>query len=75
MTVSLPETESVDRPRPESLSAFVDRLEAALEVTLARGSAPSLDLAPFTWRAVFARVEALWRELADGASRGGAQTL
>jgi len=65
-TVALPGLESVDEPRPDDLPAFVERLTAAVERAL---DAPPLRVAPraafepFTWGAVFDRVEAVWREL------------
>ena len=67
--VALPRLESVDQPHPDDLPAFVDRLEAALERTL---DAPPIGdpvltipeaLADFSWEAVYARVEAVWRSL------------
>ncbi len=72
--VPMPEMEGIDRPRPEALPRFVDNLTAALEHAL---SAPPLAdpaqsmpevLEPFTWRAVFSRVEAVWQSLL--ATRG-----
>ena len=67
--VELPHLETVDRPRPGDLPAFVDRLEEALESAL---DAPPLGdpmdsmpeaLTHFTWARVFDRVEAIWRRL------------
>jgi glycosyltransferase involved in cell wall biosynthesis len=67
--VEPPHLESVDRPRPEDLPAFVDRLEAAIERAL---DAPPIgdpartmadELRHFSWRAVYERVEAVWRSL------------
>ena len=70
-TVAMPRLEGVDVPVPADLPAFVDRLEAALDRALDRP--PVLAelgpdglggvLAPFTWAAVFRRVEALWRRV------------
>jgi len=68
--VKPPRLESVDRPRSEDLPAFVDRLEVALERAL--GAPPLGDpsrsmaeaLNHFGWRAVYARVENIWRLLA-----------
>jgi len=67
--VALPRLVSVDQPHPGDLPAFVDRLTAAIGSSL---DAPALDdpattmpeaLEPFTWRAVFAQVEEVWRSL------------
>ena len=70
--VPLPRLESVDRPDPADLPAFVDGLERALRRSMSRPSlgdpAATLPgaLAPFTWEAVFRRVEAVWRALLKG---------
>jgi glycosyltransferase involved in cell wall biosynthesis len=63
--VSRPRLEGPDTPVAADLPAFVDRLEEALDRALAAGAVtPDADaLAPFTWGAVFARVESVWREL------------
>lgn len=55
----------VDEPEPRDLPAFVAALAAALERALREGplAAPPPGLAQFTWAAVCARVEALWRGL------------
>jgi glycosyltransferase involved in cell wall biosynthesis len=67
--VELPRLESVDRPHPDDLPAFVDRLEAAIVSSL---DAPPIGnpvqtmpeaLAHFRWEAVFHRVEGVWRSL------------
>jgi glycosyltransferase involved in cell wall biosynthesis len=64
-----PRLEKVDQPIAVDLPVFVDALEAAIETAL---DAPLLEdpattrpetLAPFTWGAVFERVEAIWRSL------------
>ena len=68
-TVELPRLETVDRPHPDDVPAFVDRLEETLESAL---SVPALGdpmdsmpeaLAHFTWARVFDRVEVVWRSL------------
>jgi len=73
--VPLPRLEEVDQPAAGDLPAFVDHLEAALEAALQK---PPLGdpavampgaLEKFTWKAVFERVEALWRELIEEAGR------
>lgn len=67
--VDLPEMAAVDTPADHALPDFVQRLEAALVHAL---DAPPLAdprhtmpdaLHPFTWQAVFERVERLWKEL------------
>jgi glycosyltransferase involved in cell wall biosynthesis len=68
--VELPHLETVDRPRPEDLPTFVDRLETAIQSAI---DAPPIGnpartmpgaLAYFSWGAVYNRVEAVWRSLA-----------
>jgi glycosyltransferase involved in cell wall biosynthesis len=65
--VDLPPMAGVDTADPAGLPAFVDRLTAALGRALDRGPvgdpATTLPgaLEPFTWGAVFRRVEAVWR--------------
>jgi glycosyltransferase involved in cell wall biosynthesis len=67
--VDPPRLESVDRPHPEDLPAFVGRLEAAIERAL---DAPPIGdpcrimpetLAYFSWKSVYNRVEAIWRSV------------
>jgi glycosyltransferase involved in cell wall biosynthesis len=63
--VDLPRIHGPDTPEPADLPAFVDRLEGALMQALALPP-PTVDparLAPFTWRAVHARVAQIWSEL------------
>jgi len=67
--VPLPAMAGIDTPQQSQLPAFVDDLEKAIDRTLRKP--PFCDpvedlgttLAPFTWRAVFARVESIWRGL------------
>jgi len=66
--VDLPRLREVDRPVEQDLPAFETALEKALERALKRGQVgplmpPPEALAPFTWAAVFRRVEKVWREL------------
>jgi len=67
--VKLPRLETVDRPRPGDLRAFVDRLEEAIESALdAPPFGDPMDSMPealthFTWARVFDRVEAVWISL------------
>jgi hypothetical protein len=59
----------VDTPLEEDLPAFVEALSEAVEVALQRSARPVAEdvrcraLEPFTWRAVFRRVEAVWLDL------------
>ncbi len=73
--VPLPRLQSVDEPEPADLPAFTDALGSAISATL---DAPALGdpavtlpetLEQFTWRAVFDRVEQLWRRAATQAGR------
>ena len=66
--VAAPGMIDVDRPRPEGLPAFGGELTAAL---LAALDAPPVApkpavLARFGWRAVYERVETVWRQVAGG---------
>lgn len=66
--VPLPRLNGPDAPVAADLPAFVEALTAALRQAVdltavqaaAGGSAGPDDLAPFTWGAVFARIEAIW---------------
>ncbi len=66
--VPMPRLRTIDEPEPASLPTFVADLAAALRRALERGpvSAPEQRVEPFTWARVFARVEALWREVGAG---------
>jgi len=67
--VEPPRLETVDRPNPRDLPAFVDRLVAAIEGAL--GAPPIGDplqkmpdaLSHFSWGTVFSRVETIWDSL------------
>jgi glycosyltransferase involved in cell wall biosynthesis len=67
--VKTPRLEGPDVPRTEDLPELVDDLEAALRASLAAAPVDTTSpaffaaLAPFTWGAVFERVEAIWKEL------------
>jgi glycosyltransferase involved in cell wall biosynthesis len=75
-TVQLPRLEGTDVPVPEDLPSFVDALAAALAAALekppveAGSGALRTALAPFTWDAVFARVERIWRRILGGHGGG-----
>ncbi len=66
--VPLPPLLGPDQPDPQGLPTFVARLETTLGAALARRPLDGSNLPrpealdPFTWRAAFARVEAIWRE-------------
>jgi glycosyltransferase involved in cell wall biosynthesis len=65
--VDLPALDGPDRPVAADVPAFVRRLDAAIAGALGRpalSEAPTDALAPFTWRAVFARVADVWRAVA-----------
>ncbi|MCP4901390.1 MAG: glycosyltransferase family 4 protein [bacterium] len=67
--VSPPLMHSVDVPDERGLPNFVEHLTSALEKSLYRTQADDHEsrsnesLAPFTWGAVFRRVEAVWRDV------------
>ena len=70
--VPLPGLIGPDEPVAADLPAFVDGLTAALDRALARpplGAAPPQRLTPFTWAAVFSRVESVWRDLIPSPTR------
>jgi glycosyltransferase involved in cell wall biosynthesis len=65
--VDPPRFARADEPEVSDLPGFTNALAAAVERALRRGpllAEPVADLEPFTWRAVFSRVESLWLELA-----------
>jgi glycosyltransferase involved in cell wall biosynthesis len=59
--VDLPRLAGVDTPEPADLPAFVENLSRAIDRTLSRPPPGKLPLEPLTWRAVFGRIEAVWR--------------
>jgi glycosyltransferase involved in cell wall biosynthesis len=66
--VDPPSMASVDTPAPDSVPEFVDRLAGAVDRAL---DAPPVGeksdiLQTFTWRAVFLRIEDVWRRLIEG---------
>lgn len=62
--VKLPRLEGPDTPVQADLPRFTDDLEAALHRAIHKGPLPDdLELKPFTWNAVFQRVENIWLEL------------
>jgi glycosyltransferase involved in cell wall biosynthesis len=67
--VPMPRLAGVDTPQEDDLPRFVNDLEAALAKSLDKPPAgdPAATMAerlePFTWNAVFRRVEAAWRDL------------
>jgi hypothetical protein len=73
--VPTPRLAGADEPLAADLPAFTERLADAIERGLALP--PPADLGrcvePFTWGAVYCRVEALWRQLlAEPGARGRA---
>jgi glycosyltransferase involved in cell wall biosynthesis len=72
--VPMPRLIGPDVPAPEDCPAFVERLVNAIEAALAKppldDSAASVSglLEPFTWEAVFARIERIWLDLIAGTS-------
>jgi glycosyltransferase involved in cell wall biosynthesis len=69
--VDPPPMASVDVPQGEALPAFVTRLESALDAALDLGPVGTPDpetLDPFTWAAVYRRVERVWLEVLASAS-------
>ena len=59
-TVSLPEMETVDKPKRQGLPGFTRALARALESSLADSGPHPPNLAPFRWSAVAARVRDVW---------------
>lgn len=75
--VAPPAMATVDVPRQDALPAFVERLSASIERVLAApavatGPEAAARLEPFTWGAVFRRVESVWRGLLAARSARGA---
>ncbi|MCG3184538.1 MAG: D-inositol-3-phosphate glycosyltransferase [Planctomycetes bacterium] len=67
--VRLPRLEGPDTPVQADLPEFTNDLEAALHRALHKGPLPDdLELKPFTWNAVFQRVEHIWLELKTRAA-------
>jgi glycosyltransferase involved in cell wall biosynthesis len=62
--IALPRLAGVDVPEPDDLPAFVERLHAAMATALDAGEIDlrPVALAPFTWSAVYRRIESVWRE-------------
>lgn len=69
--VELPPMAGVDTPEVSGLPAFVDRLTQAVQRAVGAGPVgdPGGSLDTFTWRAVFRRVERVWRHVIE-AGRG-----
>ncbi|MCA8913035.1 MAG: glycosyltransferase, partial [Planctomycetes bacterium] len=62
--VKLPRLQGPDTPVQADLPRFTDDLQGALARAIAKGPLPDdLELEPFTWNAVFQRVENIWLEL------------
>ena len=73
--VPLPRLVSVDEPDPRETAVFTDHLEQALVRSLDQPRPGHADVAallqPFTWRAVFQRVEAVYRAVTGVSSMAG----
>jgi len=65
LTVPPPRLSDVDQPYTADLPAFVERLRDTLATALDLGPTPPPgdELAQFTWREVFGRVEAVWHDV------------
>lgn len=63
--VPMPPLKNIDVPDPAGLPGFVDRLEAAIETALNRPGLHDVGalVKDWTWKAVFGRVETVWKEL------------
>jgi len=63
--VPLPPMASIDKPKPEALPKFVTELAIALEEAMQASTtrADAVSLEPFTWGAVFGRIEKIWSRL------------
>jgi glycosyltransferase involved in cell wall biosynthesis len=67
--IDLPRLTGMDTPLEEDLPAFTERIEEAISTALAKPPLGDPEAAlpgalePFTWGAVFQRVEAVWRSL------------
>jgi len=64
----MPAMKTVDQPDPDALPEFskdlADTLERALDETSPHsGEDPARLLSPFTWQAVFGRIETSWLRL------------
>lgn len=61
--VPRPRLSGPDSPVEADLPAFTKRLAAAIERSMSAPPVGPVDLKSFTWRALFHRVERIWREL------------
>ncbi len=63
--VPLPRLVGIDQPVVDDLPRFVADLESGLNLAVGRAATgpPTTALAPFTWDAVFGRVERIWNRL------------
>lgn len=67
-TIPLPRMRSIDEPDPDDLPRWTGTLADAMDRAISEGGLCDSedhdgDLAPFTWGAVFDRVEAIWEEV------------
>lgn len=65
--VPLPRLAGIDVPDPTDLPTFVENLSGCIEAALEKPPLPDLreTLAPFTWQAVFRRIERVWNQILD----------
>jgi len=71
MMVEPPRLVGVDSPDPAALPAFVRRLSRTISSAVKRGPMSDPDkavLAPFTWGAVFRRIETVWMKAISGTT-------
>lgn len=72
--VPLPPLQGIDRPAPAGLPRFTRDLERALAAALLpdppAGDLPPPDLDSLTWKAVFDRIETIWRDLVQKGDQG-----
>jgi glycosyltransferase involved in cell wall biosynthesis len=62
-SITLPPLVTIDQPDPEYLPGFVEDLNGAMEASLVLQPISPPQLTPLTWRAVFHRVEEIWKNL------------
>ncbi|MBK8978489.1 MAG: glycosyltransferase family 4 protein [Planctomycetes bacterium] len=65
LAVAPPPLAGIDHPAPTAIPAYVERLRDALDASLSRppAPAPGAELSALTWRAVVARIAAVWTGL------------
>ena len=63
--VPLPPLVSVDKPEPRALPQFEEDLARAISLAIKKGKLTEDEklLSPFTWRAIFQKIESQWQKL------------